>query len=110
MYGLTAAGRRELGRWLGQPTPVALELRNERFLKIALARRLEGVSALDVVVRERRACFERLHEVSAAKTDAERDSAPPGLVLLFELAVLKLEAVLKWLDRCEETLSGKDPP
>jgi hypothetical protein len=55
---------------------------------------------LDVV---RRAAFERLHEVAQAKSRA-REGEALHTVLLLDLAVLRLEAFLKWLDHCEEAL------
>ena len=40
VYRLTDAGRAELERWLATPSSSALDLRNETFLKLFLARRL----------------------------------------------------------------------
>jgi DNA-binding PadR family transcriptional regulator len=105
VYALTDAGRRELREWLKTPATHELDVRNETFLKIMLARRLPGADPLAVVALERRRAFERLHEVTAARAEAERQKMGAPRRLLLELAVLRLEAFLKWLDRCEETLS-----
>jgi len=105
VYALTAAGRRELREWLTTPAGHDLDVRNETFLKIMLARRLPGADPLAVVAVERRAAFERLHEVTAARAEAERQQMGAPRLLLLDLTVLRLEAFLKWLDRCEETLS-----
>jgi DNA-binding PadR family transcriptional regulator len=105
VYALTAAGRKELREWLATPTKHDLDLRNETYLKLMLARRLPGADPLAVVAVERRASFERLHEAAGARARAEREGQPVATLLLLDLAVLRLEAFLKWLDRCEEILA-----
>jgi DNA-binding PadR family transcriptional regulator len=110
VYALTRAGRQELQEWLATPSRLDLDLRNETFLKLMLARRLDGADPLEVLAVERRACFERLHEVTAARRKAGRDGAPVPTTLLLDLAVLRLEAFLKWLDRCEEVFRKETKP
>lgn len=104
VYALTEEGRKELKEWLATPSTVDLNLRNETFLKLMLARRLRGADPLKVLAVERRASFERLHEVTQAKALAEQEGTAWHTSLLLDLAALRLEAFLKWLDRCEETL------
>ena len=104
VYALTAAGRKELREWLNTPSQLDLDLRNETFLKLTLARRLPGVDSLDVLAVERRACFERLHEVTQTRARADKEDASLQTRLLLDLAVLRLEAFLKWLERCAEIL------
>ncbi|MHC4339328.1 MAG: PadR family transcriptional regulator [Planctomycetota bacterium] len=104
VYGLTEQGREEFQRWLSTPAPIGLDLRNEAFLKVGLSRKLGGVDAAGVVATERRAVFERLAEVSHAKAQAERDGEPLAKVMLLELAELRLEAFLNWLERCVERI------
>jgi DNA-binding PadR family transcriptional regulator len=101
VYELTREGRQELQEWLTTPSRLDLDLRNETYLKLMLARRLKGSDPHEVLAIERRSCFERLHEVSQTRARAEKEGAPLHAVLLLELAVLQLEAFLKWLDRCE---------
>jgi DNA-binding PadR family transcriptional regulator len=103
VYALTDDGRKELKEWLATPSALDLNLRNETFLKLMLARRLRGADPLKVLDVERRAAFERLHEVAQAKSRA-REGEALHTVLLLDLAVLRLEAFLKWLDHCEEAL------
>ena len=104
VYELTRQGRKELREWLATPSPLDLDLRNETYVKLMLARRLKGTDPREVLAVEHRACFERLHEVSQARARAEKEGAPLQAVLLLELAVLRLEAFLKWLERCEQFL------
>jgi DNA-binding PadR family transcriptional regulator len=108
VYDLTDRGREELQRWLDTPAPIGLDLRNEAFLKVGLARRLADLDAAKVVATERRACFERLAEVSHAKAQAERDGEPLAKVMLLELAELRLEAFLNWLERCMERIKEEN--
>jgi DNA-binding PadR family transcriptional regulator len=104
VYAVTEEGRRQLRDWLASPSPIDLDLRNETFLKLTLALRLKGADPHKVLTIERRACFARLHEVSQARARADKENASVPTVLLLDLAVLRLEAFLKWLERCEETL------
>jgi DNA-binding PadR family transcriptional regulator len=108
VYDLTDQGREELRRWLETPAPIGLDLRNEAFLKVGLARRLSHLDAAKVVATERRACFERLAEVSHAKAQAERDGDPLAKIMLLELAELRLEAFLNWLERCVERIKEEN--
>jgi DNA-binding PadR family transcriptional regulator len=104
VYALTEAGRKELHEWLSTPSRLELDLRNETFLKLMLARRLDDADPLAVLATERWACFERLHEVTQSRARAGRDRETLQTLLLLDLAVLRLEAFLKWLERCEEAL------
>jgi DNA-binding PadR family transcriptional regulator len=104
VYALTDAGRKELREWLATPSGIDPNLRNETFLKLMLARRLRGADPMKVLAIERRASFERLHEVMGAKARAEQEGASLPTVLLLDLEALRLEAFLKWLDHCEEAL------
>jgi DNA-binding PadR family transcriptional regulator len=104
VYVLTVKGRHELHDWFAKPAALDLDLRNETFLKLMLARRLHDCDPLAVLAVERREVFARLHDVTQARVQAVKESAPLQTVLLLELAMLRLEAFVKWLDRCEEAL------
>jgi DNA-binding PadR family transcriptional regulator len=104
VYALTEGGRKLLKEWLASPSPPDLDVRNETFLKIVLARHVKGADPLRVVAAERRAGFERLHEVAGARARAEKEGASLQATLLLDLAALRLEAFLKWLERCEDVL------
>jgi DNA-binding PadR family transcriptional regulator len=107
VYALTEGGRKELKEWLSTPSGLDLDLRNETFLKLMLSRRLDWADPLQVLAVERRACMERLHEVTQARVRATKDKASVQSILLLELAVLRLEAFMKWLERCEEVFKPK---
>ncbi len=108
VYSLTAAGQAALAEWLSTPSGVDLDLRNETYLKLMIAERLPDGDPLAVIRIERRSSFERLHEVKQAHV---RDGgADQPTTLLLELAALRLEAFLKWLDRCEEVFAQENIP
>lgn len=104
VYALTEEGRSRLEAWLEAPSRPNLDLRNEAFLKLMLARQLAGANPQAVVKVERRACLARLHELTQARTRARAEKERLQTILLLDLAVLRLEAFLKWLEHCDETL------
>jgi DNA-binding PadR family transcriptional regulator len=104
VFHLTDAGVRELGEWLASPSGLSLDLRNETFLKLAVARRLPDGDPLAVVAVERREAFSRLHEVTEARFQTGQQEGSLELGLLLDLAALRLEAFLLWLERCEEAM------
>ncbi len=108
VYRLTDDGRRQLYAWLKKPSRFDLDLRNETFIKLMLTRRLAGADAFETLAVERRECLERLHEIVQARVKAAEQKAPLRTVLLLDLAVFRLEAFAKWLDRCEELFREED--
>jgi DNA-binding PadR family transcriptional regulator len=105
VYALTERGRNELQTWLESPSRLDLDLRNETFLKIILARRLYDASPRRVLTVEKQSCLVRLHEVTETKACAQLEGASVQTILLLDLAILRLEAFLKWLERCEGLLT-----
>ena len=104
VYALTSEGRRELQAWLETPTALNLDARNETFVKLMLARRLAQSEPLEVLKIEKRACLARLHEVTQARARAREEGESLQAILLLDLAVLRLEAFMKWLEGCDEAL------
>ncbi len=110
VYGLTEEGRSQLQAWLDTPSALNLDARNETFLKLMLARRLAQVEPLKVLKVEKRACFARLHEVTQARARAKEEGGPMQAILLLDLAVLRLEALMKWLENCDEVFRQEAQP
>ena len=107
VYSLTDQGTETLHKWLTEPTSSDLDLRNETFLKLMLARRLPGVKPVEILKVEKRSCFQRLHEVMQAKAEANKENAPLQTILLLDLAVLRIEAFMKWLEHCEQEFRAR---
>jgi DNA-binding PadR family transcriptional regulator len=104
VYVLTEKGRQQLQDWFAKPAALDLDLRNETFLKLMLALRLREYDPREVLAVERRTAFAKLHEVTQARAEAVRGPASLQTILLLDLAMLRLDAFVKWLDRCEEAM------
>lgn len=100
-YAVTAAGRRRLTGWL-QETKLSSSIRQVRvqFISRLYVARLLGLSTGRMVERQRRACEVQREKLLAARA---KSAQMEGLVLDFILG--QLDAVLDWLDRCEETVT-----
>jgi len=101
LYELTEGGRAELSGWLVEPVAVA-ELRDELVVKVLLALGTPGIDGLAVVQHHRRAVVEEVQRLTRTRSDADLTWA-----LLVDALVLRLDAVLRWLDRCEARLAQK---
>jgi DNA-binding PadR family transcriptional regulator len=97
VYAITPAGREELARWLGTPSPPAAGYRDDLYLKLIAAAR-DGAGALrELVARERRALLGELHALRGPARGGDALAA-----LLAEGAAMRVEAGLRLLDRAEE--------
>ncbi|HAL16096.1 MAG TPA: PadR family transcriptional regulator [Anaerolineaceae bacterium] len=101
-YTATVAGRQELAEWLSAPVQTNLQ-RDEFYIKLMLALSLEGTDPYRVIQIQRASLYQELHAVTT-----HRDSLdlPSGLAqkLLFDKAVMHLEADLRWLEMIETRL------
>jgi DNA-binding PadR family transcriptional regulator len=110
IYRLTAAGEAELERWWAtvpgdEPPP-----RDELILKVLLALPYGRDHALDVVTHQRNALLDLLsRRQREARGRRETDRPGPAATalaaeLVTDALVMRLEADLRWLDRCEARL------
>lgn len=109
VYSLTPAGQRAIDAWMKEPSPLDLDLRNQTFIKLMLAQRLPGKDPIGIIETERRAANLRLCDAREARDNADAAATPLSISLLLDLAVLKLEGLLAWLDRCEKRLGTESP-
>jgi len=102
VYGLTAAGRRELQHWLEAETERAPE-HDEFFLKLMIALATGAARPKRMIHVQRTALYQRLHAVTGRRqaTDPKTSLAH---ALLLDQAVMHLEADLHWLDMIEARL------
>jgi DNA-binding PadR family transcriptional regulator len=100
VYALTEKGRTELRAWLAEPDTGPVSLRDEFFLKIAIAS-LNDERPREVINRQRTEHLNALAELGRLQHDPNLN---PATGLLLEGAMLRLEADLKWLDVCEDRL------
>ena len=103
VYALTEKGRTELRAWLAEPDTGPVSLRDEFFLKIAIAS-LNDEHPREVITRQRTEHLSALAELGRLQQDPNLN---PATELLLEGAMLRLEADLKWLDACEERLKDR---
>lgn len=104
-YALTENGEKRLLVWLNEPHPSASIrcIRVEFLSRLYIAQQLSIPS--DAVVRyQRDACT-----TQRDKLVSERHNAEPGIDLLaLELHIGQLEAVLRWIERCDLVRSEPD--
>ena len=104
VYEITAAGREELERWAGEPTPSA-HLKDEFAMKLVLAGLTGIVDPQSMIARQRVEYLRALRELDDIQ--ARLDGGDRGRLaaeLLLEGGALRLQADLRWLDRCEQRL------
>ena len=96
VFHLTAAGRAELDHWFQTPVE-KVDLRDELFMKLTLARRAGLADVATLVRTQRLATLQSIQELTRLK-----ESYDPvqelDVVMLIEGAILHLEADLLWLD------------
>jgi DNA-binding PadR family transcriptional regulator len=101
-YAITRDGRAELIAWLASGVERE-HSRDEFFLKLMLALLLGEVSPRALIQTQRAKLFQDLHTVTVRRNrcDPKRELAR---ILLFDKAIMHLEADLRWLDMVEARL------
>jgi PadR family transcriptional regulator AphA len=103
VYTLTAAGRKELRRWLEQP-PETFELRDEGLLKLFFSGGSSPESAAVALAAKRRHHEEKLEKLRAIEPLA-RESSDPFPYLVLRYGVELSEWTIEWCKRAERELS-----
>jgi DNA-binding PadR family transcriptional regulator len=105
VYTLTDDGRHEVEAWVRSPDSAPLNLRDEFFMKIAVASLLEGQAIGGLLTRQRDAHISAL----AALRDARRNTGlHPATRLLLEAAQRRLTADIHWLQTCRDQIKSTD--
>jgi DNA-binding PadR family transcriptional regulator len=101
VHHLTPAGRAELDRWLGEPSPRLRGYRDDFFLKLMAAVQAGDQDTLDGVLRRQRTHLLReLHSL----TEARRQAPSAVVELLITAAELHIRADLGVVDAAEKSL------
>ncbi|WP_267244776.1 PadR family transcriptional regulator [Streptomyces sp. PR69] len=100
-YRLTEAGREAVLAWFDE-TSDEPRVRDEFFMKIALAPESGLADPIDVINRQRRHYLRTMRDLSKLAASEDRDNKVSQL--LIEGAMLHLQADLDWLERCQEEL------
>ena len=94
-YGITDAGRAQLGEWLAKVEAPAPYVSSALFSKVVVSLLTDGVDrARDYLVAQRAAHVRRLRELTAMKT---APGATVGDVVAADYAIAHLDADLRWL-------------
>lgn len=102
VYELTSAGREELATWLDQPAE-SPRIREEFFVKLALAPLTGTVDRISLINRQRRHHLNTMRTLTEMAHSAEGDN--PTARLLIEGVLLHLQADLDWLEICQREMT-----
>ncbi|MBW1603376.1 PadR family transcriptional regulator [Streptomyces sp. JJ66] len=100
-YRLTDAGREAVAAWFDETTREP-RVRDEFFMKLALAPCSGMADQVTLINKQRRQYLNTMRELSQLAATEERDHRVAQL--LIEGAMLHLQADLDWLERCQEEL------
>ncbi|MDQ0990237.1 PadR family transcriptional regulator [Streptomyces sp. V3I7] len=100
-YHLTDAGREALHAWY-EETADEPRVRDEFFMKLALARQTGLADQITLINKQRRQYLNTMRNLSKLAAAENRDNRIAHL--LIEGAMLHLQADLDWLERCQEEL------
>ncbi|MFJ5552211.1 PadR family transcriptional regulator [Streptomyces sp. NPDC093225] len=100
-YRLTDAGREAVQAWF-EDTAEEPRVRDEFFMKLALAPRSGMADPVALINKQRRQYLNTMRDLSKLAAAEDRDNTISQL--LIEGAMLHLQADLDWLERCQEEL------
>ncbi|MFD7324061.1 PadR family transcriptional regulator [Streptomyces sp. NPDC059875] len=101
IYRLTDAGQEALRAWFDE-TADEPRVRDEFFMKLALAPRTGLADQIALINKQRREYLTTMRNLSKLAATEDRDNRMAHL--LIEGAMLHLQADLDWLERCQEEL------
>ncbi len=109
-YRITADGTAELARWLRTPPDLSSPPRDELVIKVLVAMRIPNTSVPGVMQGHRRYLVELMQQWTRIKE--EESPFDTGLALVVDAELLRLDAVIRWLDVTDGRLerAGTDPP
>jgi DNA-binding PadR family transcriptional regulator len=102
-YRLTDDGQRALDTWLSRPESDPQQLREEIYIKLLLASRVNGGKLNDLLTGQRHVYLQRLKDLAELELKVRRDGRD-DLVLLYKGAIFHTEADLKWVEACADEL------
>ncbi|MEV6399900.1 PadR family transcriptional regulator [Streptomyces sp. NPDC051907] len=101
IYRLTDAGHEAVLAWFEETTDEP-RVRDEFFMKLALAPESGLADPITLINRQRRQYLNTMRDLSKLAATEDRDNKVSQL--LIEGAMLHLQADLDWLERCQEEL------
>jgi DNA-binding PadR family transcriptional regulator len=98
-FTITEDGRQELKRWTSEPSDGPIRIRDELFAKMLTAMLVRDGDPSGLLWEQRRSHLQAIAALRERKADP---GLHPATALVLEGAILRAEADLRWLDRCEE--------
>ena len=102
IYALTTAGQEELRDWFQTPVKTAHQ-RDEFYLKLMLCVVTGQADPYRVIYIQRSSLYRELHDLTTQRSQANPRSEL-AQILLYDQAIMHLEADLRWLDMIESRL------
>ncbi len=104
VYELTKKGRAMLQEWLEETTDSPI-LKEEFIIKLVLGYIAGTADPLIIIDHQRREYFRAIRELNDLAANQDNDITTK---LLIGAASLYIQALLKWLDQCEEVLTNHE--
>lgn len=105
---LTPAGHSAFASWVATPVAHGRDLRQEFLAKLFFAAQQSAASAVALISSQRASCETWIRDLSQEIQDLETSRRYERLVLQFRLS--QMEAVLSWLDQCEQAMKAPESP
>jgi DNA-binding PadR family transcriptional regulator len=102
MYALTDSGRAELVTWLREGVTAAYQ-RDEFYVKLMLSLASGAVDPYQVIQAQRSRLYQELHDLTLRRNESD-PAGELAQILLFDKAMMHLEADLRWIDMIEARL------
>lgn len=104
VFRLTDSGRDAFARWLGSPVARPRQMRQEFQAKLYFARQQGAESFRRLIELQRQACLQWLAIPQNALKEA--GSGDGFTFLVNQYRIKQIQAMLDWLDLCQENLPG----
>lgn len=101
IYTLTEDGKREVARWLSEAIQELDTPRDELLVKVFVLLQLKSPACLEVIRLQRNHFMASLREFTQLKLT----TADPLRQLIFDRAILRIQADLEWLDNVEASVA-----
>jgi PadR family transcriptional regulator AphA len=105
---LTPAGRSAFENWVATPVAHGRDLRQEFLAKLFFAAQQSAAAAVALISRQRDSCESWIRDLRQEIQALEVSRRYERLVLQFRLS--QMEAVLSWLDQCEQAMEAPESP
>jgi DNA-binding PadR family transcriptional regulator len=102
IYAITGQGREALAGWFGSGVELEHQ-RDEFYVKLILSIATDGVSPRRVIQTQRSLLYQDLHNLTAQRNQLNPKTTLAQM-LLYDKAIMHLEADLRWLDMIEARL------